>query len=87
MKKKKTKNNNKKMITSLIYRQTGKRLFGSEASHVGGAKEMFQVLVHVGDGRVHRHLVFPLKLGPHLTEFRIRARGRNDVIHDVDVDV
>ena len=48
---------------------------------------MLQVLVDVGDGRIDGDLIFPLEFRPHLTEFRVRARGRNDVIHDVDVNI
>lgn len=33
------------------------------------------------------HLVLPLKLGPHAPELHIRAAGRADVVHDVNVDV
>lgn len=33
------------------------------------------------------HLVLPLKLCPHLSEFCIRAGGGLDVVHDVNVDV
>lgn len=37
--------------------------------------------------RPKAHLVFPLKLCPHLSEFRIGAGSGLDVVHDVDVDV
>ena len=33
------------------------------------------------------HLVLPLKLSPHAPELHIRAAGRADVVHDVNVDV
>ena len=40
-----------------------------------------------GDAGVDRHLVLPLKLGPHRTERGVGAGRRHDVVHDVDVDV
>lgn len=33
------------------------------------------------------YLVFPLKLGPHLSEFCVGAGGWLDVVHDVNMDV
>lgn len=33
------------------------------------------------------HLVFPLKLSPHTPELYIRAAGRANVVHDVDMNV
>lgn len=33
------------------------------------------------------HLIFPLKLCPHLSEFCISTGSGLDVVHDVDVDV
>ncbi len=46
-----------------------------------------QVIVQVCDVGVHRHLVLPLKLCPHLAELGVGAGCRNDVVHDVNVDV
>ena len=37
--------------------------------------------------RVSARLVLPLELGPPGAELPVRARGRRDVVHDVDVDV
>src|SRR5699024_9983152 len=39
------------------------------------------------DAGVYGDLVLPLKVGPHLSKFGVAATGRNDVVHDVDVDV
>merc|ERR1712088_599688 len=36
---------------------------------------------------VHRHLVLPLKLCPHGPELGFGARGRHDIVHDVNMDV
>mmetsp|Transcript_2161 Transcript_2161/g.8506 ORF Transcript_2161/g.8506 Transcript_2161/m.8506 type:complete len:204 (+) Transcript_2161:964-1575(+) len=58
-----------------------------EASHVGGGDDVVQKRAHVGDGRVHRHLVLPLELRPHRAERGVVATRRVDVVHDVDVDV
>eukprot|EP00958_Prasinococcus_capsulatus_P015218 scaffold1621_cov350-Prasinococcus_capsulatus_cf.AAC.8 len=46
-----------------------------------------QELAHVGDGGVDGHLVLPLKLRPHVAEGHVRAGGRADVVHDIDVYV
>ena len=48
---------------------------------------MLKIFVDVCDGRVDGHFVLPLEFRPHLTEFRVSARSRHDVIHDVDVDI
>ena len=48
---------------------------------------MIEILVKVADVRIDCDLVLPLELRPHLTEFCVRARGRHDVVHDVNVDV
>ncbi len=37
--------------------------------------------------KVKKNLVLPFKLGPHRSELRLGARGRHDVVHDVDMDV
>ena len=48
---------------------------------------MLQIKVQVGDGGVDSDFILPLKIGPHLAEFRIRTGSGHNVIHDVDVDV
>ena len=58
-----------------------------QAAHVGGRNHMVQERRHVCDGGVHRHLVLPLKLRPHVAEGDVGAGGGRDVVHDVDVHV
>ena len=66
---------------------TSKSLFWRQASHVGGPKEMFEIFIDVGDGRVDGDFVLPLELRPHLTEFGVGTRSRHYVVHDIDVDI
>lgn len=40
-------------------------LVGGEALHVGAGQQAVEVPHQVGQGRVHAHLVLPLKLCPH----------------------
>lgn len=62
-------------------------LVGRETLHVGTLNDVVQILVEIGDVGVDSDLVFPLELRPHLTELRVGARRRHDVVHDVDVNV
>lgn len=64
----------------------GERLLWRQALHVGALQEMLEILVQIGEASVHSDLVLPLKVLPHLTEFGVCAAGRDDVIHDVNVD-
>ena len=43
--------------------------------------------MQIADRGVHDDLVLPLELDPHLSELVVGAGGRNDVVHDVDVNV
>lgn len=47
---------------------------------------MSQIFVEIGDCCVDRNLILPLKVLPHLSEFGVRASGRQDVVHDVNVN-
>ena len=62
-------------------------LLGGQTAHVGRPDEVREVLRQVAYVGVDGHLVLPLKLSPHLAELGISARGRHDVVHDVDVDI
>lgn len=64
----------------------GERLLWRQALHVGALQQMLEILVQIGEASVHSDLVLPLKVLPHLTEFGVCAAGRDDVIHDVNVD-
>lgn len=63
----------------------GERLLGRQALHVGALQQVLEVLVQIGEAGVDGYLVLPLKVLPHLTELGVRAAGRDDVIHDVNV--
>ena len=43
--------------------------------------------MQITDSGVDHDLILPFELDPHLTEFVIGARGRNDVVHNIDVNV
>lgn len=63
----------------------GECLLGREALHVGALQQVLEVLVQISEAGVDGYLVLPLKVLPHLTELGIRAAGRYDVIHDINV--
>ena len=48
---------------------------------------MCEIFSKLGDGRVDRYFVLPLEFRPHFAELSVRATGRNDVIHYVNVNV
>ena len=62
-------------------------LLGRETLHVCTLDDVVQILVKVDNVGVDGDLVFPLELSPHLTELPVGARRRDNVVHDVDVDV
>ena len=62
-------------------------LFWGQALHVCTGKQMFQIFWQIWDVGVDGNLVLPLELSPHLSELCVCTGGRNDVIHNVDVDV
>mmetsp|Transcript_21988 Transcript_21988/g.51126 ORF Transcript_21988/g.51126 Transcript_21988/m.51126 type:complete len:255 (+) Transcript_21988:250-1014(+) len=68
-------------------RRAAERGRRSEAAHIGRLDHVREELAHVGDLRVHSHLVLPLELGPHGAEEEVGARRGRDVVHDVDVDI
>ena len=48
---------------------------------------MFEIFVDIGYGSIDGNFIFPLELGPHLTELGVRAGSGDDVIHDVDMNI
>jgi hypothetical protein len=48
---------------------------------------MLNIIMKICHIRIDRHLILPLKLGPHLPELCVCTCGRDDVVHDVNVDI
>jgi hypothetical protein len=63
------------------------RLLRRETLHVGALYQMLQILGEICQRGVDGYFVFPLELGPHLSELGVGAGRRYYVVHDVDVDV
>ncbi len=61
--------------------------FGCKAVHVGARHQLIQEIPEALCFAVDVNLILPLKLSPHGPELRLRACGRLDVVHDINMEV